>query len=218
MRIRDSEKWLARVFAATSPEALVRNYDKWADTYDSDMSSLGYLNPAVVASLVSRHVKPHGDPMLDAGVGTGILGEVLHAVGYRNLTGIDISEGMLARARLKGFYRELRKGFLGQALEFADASFAAIVSTGVFTTGHATPASLDELLRVTRPGGYLIFTVGNWAYEQGGFKKKQRQLESAQRWQAVDATGPYRPMPQVAPLVAPLADKLTTRCFVYKVN
>jgi predicted TPR repeat methyltransferase len=197
---------------------LVRNYDKWADTYDSDMSSLGYLNPAVAVSLVSRHVKANEEPMLDAGVGTGILGEVLHAVGYRNLTGIDISDGMLARARLKKLYRELRKGILGETLEFADASFATIVSTGVFTTGHATPAAFDELLRITRPNGYLIFTVGNWAYEQGGFKKKQKQLEAARRWQLVEATGPYRPMPQVAPLVAPLADKLTTRCFVYKAN
>jgi predicted TPR repeat methyltransferase len=218
MRIRDGEKWLARVFAATNTEALVRNYDKWAETYDSDMSSLGYLNPAVAASLVSRYVRPGDEPILDAGVGTGILGEVLHAVGYRNLTGIDISEGMLARARVKKLYRELRKAVLGETLEFADASFATIVSTGVFTTGHATPASFDELLRITRPGGHLVFTVGNWAYEQGGFKKKQKQLEAARRWQLLEATGRYRPMPQVAPLVAPLADKLTTRCFVYKVN
>ena len=45
-----------------------------------------------------------------------------------------------------------------------------------------------------------------------------RQLEAARRWHLLEATCRYRPMPQVAPLVAPLADKLTTRCFVYKVN
>src|SRR5215217_8326125 len=70
--------------------------------------------------------------------------------GYRNLVGIDISDGMLARARERGVYADLRDQVLGETLDFADESFVAVVATGVFTAGHAPASAFIELLRVTR--------------------------------------------------------------------
>jgi hypothetical protein len=35
----------------------------------------------------------------------------------------------------------------------------------VFTAGHAQPSSFDELLRVTRSGGLIVFTLATSAYE-----------------------------------------------------
>lgn len=211
MRIRQGEKWLARVFTTTNAEALVRSYDKWAASYDTDMLSLGYLNPAIAASLVGRYVRVQNEPVLDAGAGTGILGEILKAAGYGDLTGIDMSEGMLARASDRGAYRALKLAVLGRPLDFPDGHFAAVVSTGVFTTGHAPPSAFDELLRILRPGGHMIFTVSSWTYERGGFKKKQKELEATGRWRLLEATGPYRPMP-----FSSLGSMLTTRCFAYR--
>jgi SAM-dependent methyltransferase len=60
---------------------------------------------------------------------------------------------MLGRARARGVYRELRRRALGDKLDFADEIFAAVVSFGVFTPGHAPASALDELVRITRPGG-----------------------------------------------------------------
>ncbi len=48
---------------------------------------------------------------------------------------------------------------LGARLDFPDDRFAASTALGVLTPGHAPPTALDEMLRVTRPGGHLIFTV-----------------------------------------------------------
>ena len=57
--------------------------------------------------------------------------------------------------------------------------------------GHAPPGSFDELLRVTRPGGLLIFTLATSAYERGGFKDKLDALEANGQWQLIEATAPF---------------------------
>jgi len=80
-------------------------------------------------------------------------------LGYQALTGIDLSREMLARAEARGVYQELHAMDLGTRLDFADDRFAASTALGVLTPGHGPPTALDEMLRVTRPGGHLIFTV-----------------------------------------------------------
>ena len=58
----------------------------------------------------------------------GIMGEILRAMGYGNIAGFDASEGMLARARAKDIYRDLRPGLLGAPLDYAGDTFAAAVA------------------------------------------------------------------------------------------
>jgi SAM-dependent methyltransferase len=65
------------------------------------------------------------------------------------------------------------------------------VSTGVFAAGHAPPESFEELIRVTRPGGHVIFSVRTDVYEEGGFKDKQEALEGEGRWRLVEASEPF---------------------------
>ena len=82
--------------------------------------------------------------VLDAGAGTGLVGERLCEAGYRDLVGIDLSPGMLAVARGKDVYRELRQTNLGESLAFPDDAFDAVISVGVFTTGHAPAHAFDD--------------------------------------------------------------------------
>jgi predicted TPR repeat methyltransferase len=205
----ETDKWLERVFSASGADELIRTYDQWVANYDADMVSIGYANPAVAAGLVGRHVPAPDSRILDAGVGTGLFGEILAVLGYRDLSGIDMSDGMLAKARERGVYRNLCNGVLGQALAFADDSFDTIVSLGVFVGGHATPAAFDELIRVTRAGGLMIFTVGNAAWSEGGFREKIEALEAERRLVRAAVTEPYRPMPLSA-----AEGTFFTRCFV----
>jgi SAM-dependent methyltransferase len=204
------DKWLERVYSAVGLDALASTYDAWAASYDVDMLAIGYANPSVAAGLVGRHVRDVGGNILDAGAGTGTLGEILAIMGYRSVYGIDVSDGMLARARARNAYRELRKRALGEALDFADGYFAAIVSFGVFTPGHASPAAFDELIRVTRPGGHLIFTVSTAAWRDCGFEQKIGELEKRGRIRLVERTGEYRPMP-----LSHAEATFTTQAFVY---
>ncbi len=98
------------------------------------------------------------------------------SLGYSNLIGVDMSDGMLARAEARKIYTDLRNRVLGEPLDFADGSMAAIVSTGVFTTGHGPAHAWDELTRITRRGGHLIFTVGTVVWQESGFARKFEEL------------------------------------------
>lgn len=188
------QRRLDSVYGAKNTEDLTATYDEWAAAYESDMLSLGYMVPSVAVGLAARHV-PSSSRALDAGVGTGMLGNILRVLGYHDLTGIDISEGMMEIARTKGAYRELRRMTLGEPLDFPDSHFDAILSIGVFTEGHAPPESLDELLRITRPKGRLVFGVREETYTSGGFREKQNQFSENDLWKPLEATEPFPTFP-----------------------
>jgi SAM-dependent methyltransferase len=202
---------LETVYHADSREALAKTYDDWAANYDADMQGIGYIHPAIMAGLVSRYVKSPAAAILDAGVGTGTIGQLLAILGYTNLLGIDMSEGMLAKAAARNIYAGLRKGVLGETLDFKTASIDCIVSTGTFTTGHAPASAFDELTRITKPGGHLIFTVGTIVWEEAGFKTKLDELEKSGLVAKTELTPIYHPMP-----LAKTESGFTTRAHVYQ--
>ncbi len=182
---------LESAFEARDGQEAGELYDSWAEDYERSVASWGYTTPAVAAGLFGRYVRPEDGTVLDAGAGTGITGEILALLGYGDIVGIDVAPKMLELARSKGAYRELRQMELGGRLDFPDDAFGAVVSTGVFAAGHAPPESFDDLIRVTRPGGYMILSVRTDVYEEGGFKEKQEALEREQKWQLVDVSAPF---------------------------
>ena len=199
---------LHRAYHAKSSQENTDVYDDWADEYEQHMKNVGYTHPAIVAAMVTRQVDPTTDPVLDAGAGTGILGEILSALGYPNIVGFDASPGMLKIANLKNNYVELTHQILGQPLTYESDAFALVVSSGVFTQGHAPLEGLDELVRVTRSGGFLVFSVAR-AYLDGPFEQKRQQLEQASLWRFMGVTKRYNS--------APLEDALISQVFAFQV-
>ena len=203
---------LDRVFGAKSAPEVGAAYDEWAKTYDEDMLSVGYVHPAIAAAMIARYVRDLDQPILDAGCGTGTNGQILSTIGYSALSGLDLSKGMLERARERGVYSGLHEGVLGGPLPFPDDIVGAVVSTGVFTLGHAPPSAFDELLRLTRHGGYLVFSVARSVWNEGGFRPKLAGLETEGRCQLVEETPWYHAMPFSG------AERATSaRMFVYRV-
>jgi len=185
---------LGAVYEAKQPEQLAKLYDGWADTYEEEMARAGYRHPTICAALFARHVPRGATPILDAGAGTGLLGEWLQLLGYPHVEALDLSEGMLAKAAAKGVYAAVHRIALGGPLPFADEHFAAVVSAGVFTTGHVGSESLDELIRICRPGGAIVLTVKNTLWEEG-FAVQIGKLESAKIVARREETAPYVSMP-----------------------
>lgn len=186
------ESALDRVYSAQDPAELAEAYAAWSNAYDRETAASGYCLPFMIASWVARYVASDAQPLLDAGCGTGLSGPYLGALGYLDIDGLDFSEEMLALAAARNVYRDLRQAALGDALPWPDGYFAAFFSTGVFTEGHAPASSLDELVRVTRPGGHAIFTVRDTVLDSGGFRRKFAALEQAGRWRAVEESPPFR--------------------------
>ncbi|GAA2827448.1 methyltransferase family protein [Aminobacter aminovorans] len=183
---------LDMVYAAATEPELAAAYAAWANGYDLETAALGYCLPFVIAAWVARHVPKGEGPLLDAGCGTGLSGPYLQALGYHDIEGLDLSEEMLDLARARGSYRALAQAALGGPLPWADGHFAAVFSTGVFTAGHAPASSLDELARITRPGGFVIFTVRDVVLETGGFQDKFAEFATTGRWQAVEESPAFR--------------------------
>lgn len=201
---------LSSVYAARDSREVAELYDRWADDYEESILAWGYLTPAVTSWFIGRFVEDKTSPVLDAGAGTGLMGDVLAALGYSDVTAIDISENMLEHARRKGVYGEVRRMELGRDLDLPTRAFAAVVATGVFAAGHAPPESLDELARVTRPGGAVIFSVRTDVYEQA-FRPKHEGLETEGKWERVGETRPFSHLPLEDP-------ELQLKVFAYRVR
>ena len=196
----DTQKKVQWVYSSRNNQELAERYDQWARDYDRDLDrEFGYVGPERTAEVFARHV-PRGDRVLDAGAGTGLVGAILYRMGYRNLVGIDLSRGMLEEAREKDVYRELRQMVLGERLDFATSSFDAVISVGVLTVGHAPASSLEELARITRPGGCLVFTLRPDVYEGSGFKEKQEALVETD-WELVEVSDELQVLPRGEPEV-----------------
>ncbi len=114
MNSPDRSQWLDKVYSARNNTELAEGYDAWAQDYEQDVLSFGYKIPAIMSGLIGRYLPSGTGRILDAGVGTGILGENLAMMGYKDLIGIDLSAGMLEVARKKGVYRNLLQMILGQ--------------------------------------------------------------------------------------------------------
>lgn len=97
----------SKAFFSDSLEALEKQYQDWASSYDQENATAGFRLPALAPGFFARHVPVTTQPILDAGCGTGLAGDNLHILGYRNLIGIDLSENMLSAAKKLGVYKQL---------------------------------------------------------------------------------------------------------------
>ncbi len=209
----DADPWLDRVYGADTPDQLMEHYDAWADSYERDLLATGYRLPAVAAGLLCRFVADRNAKILDAGCGTGLIGEALAILSYRDLEGLDLNASMLQVAGAKGVYRATHELGLGREIDLPDGHFDAVVSIGVLTLGHAPPEALEGMVRTTRPGGLLIFSVSTPALSEGGYSETLERLTATGAWVPEEATDPFRSMPY-----SKTEGHLTHRVFAYRKN
>lgn len=195
-------------YFAKDQQELVERYDESADVYDEAMSQdVGWSGHIELAAVVGRSVAPCA-AVLDAGAGTGMLGDELAKLGFSSMDANDLSPGMLERARGKGIYKDCRVMELGKPLDYADDSYDAVAACGVFTPNHAPASSLDEMVRITKPQGLIIYTLR--ADEMpADFPPKHDELTDAGAWALVEA---YPPFSSIAS-----EPQIRHQCWVFKV-
>ncbi|MDE2842553.1 MAG: class I SAM-dependent methyltransferase [Chloroflexota bacterium] len=198
MTQNDRVQW---VYSSQNEQELEERYDQWAEEYDADLESdYGWISPQRTSEFLAKYVAADAS-ILDAGAGTGLVGECLHNLGFRNMTAMDLSQGMLEVARRKNIYQGLDQMTMGEELGYSDGQFDASVIVGVFTQGHAPASSIDELVRVVRSGGHIVFSLRTDTYLESGFKDKLESLESAGLWKLVEVSDAYHPLPKGEPEV-----------------
>jgi len=195
----DREKKVQWIYASRDNKELESRYDQWAKDYDSDLEEgFGWLGPQRAVDFFTRHVNKEAS-ILDAGAGTGLVGKLLAEQGYKDIVAMDMSPGMLEEARKKNAYRAFYRMVMGEALDFPSDSFDAVISIGVLTVGHAPASSLDELVRITKPGGHIVFSLRPDVYRDNGFKEKQDMWETEGTWKLAEVSEQFQPMPKGEP-------------------
>ncbi len=171
--------WLKTVYNETSSSKLNKHYKKWANLYDTDMSSWGYAYPVQLNKILTNKLKLKKTiKILDAGCGTGYVAEVLSKLNYKNIIGIDFSEEMLAIAKSKKIYKKLICQSLNEKIELRSNQFELVICTGVLTSGHVGPGALNELIRLLRPKGFFICSIAESVYKKIGFEKEIKNLKN----------------------------------------
>lgn len=147
---RDNSRsvWLARPAMATREVAA--EFDRISEVYDETRDP---LDPSTVGALAESLHLAGVTSVLEVGVGTG---RVAIPLGERGLevTGLDASRGMLARARSKGLVRLLRGSALH--LPLGDGAFDAILFVHVLHVLDDPLAALREATRVGRVGAFAL--------------------------------------------------------------
>lgn len=192
-----------RAYKAETTDDLRRLYADWAKTYDDDHDAVGFFGHKRAAEMLARYVThPEVSPVLDAGAGTGAAGVELAQRGFKLITAVDLSAEMLDQARQKGIYQHVMQADLGLPMDkMPSDNFQAAILVGVFSYGQAPACTLEEIVRVVRPGGVVVLTMRTDFYESDamGIRSKIGQLVRTDAWQLVEVTPPEQYLPKKDP-------------------
>jgi phosphatidylethanolamine/phosphatidyl-N-methylethanolamine N-methyltransferase len=160
-----------------------RAYSRWAPFYDL-IFDLPFHPGRLAAARAASAAAGAGGKILVVGVGTGLELGLLRR--DARVTGIDVSEPMLKVAR----DRVARKRFAhvwdlrvldAAAMDFADAAFDVALAPYVLSVVPEPARVLDEMWRITRPGGSMI-VMNHFAAERGLRARTEALLEGAGAW------------------------------------
>ncbi|KAJ8267176.1 hypothetical protein GJAV_G00139400 [Gymnothorax javanicus] len=143
-------------------ESQIRFYNSWAETYDQDVAILDFKAPILAAECLSNSFEGDREKalVLDVGCGTGLASAELQKLGFQQFVGVDGSEKMLAVAKRKGIYQELKQCILGTtALPFQAGMYDAVIVAGALGSGLLDFTILRELCQVTKPGGCISMST-----------------------------------------------------------
>lgn len=134
---------------------VAKAYARWAPIYDLVFGRVFDAGRrATIAAADSI-----GGRVLDVGVGTGL--SLSNYSATTRLVGVDLSEPMLRKAqeRVRAFDLgnvEMLAVMDAKFLAFSTGTFNAVVAQYVITAVPEPEATLDEFIRVLKPGGELV--------------------------------------------------------------
>lgn len=165
---RDPSNAQARHMAAATsgvnvPERASEDYiralfDSFATGFDDSLGQLEYRAPQIIAHALTSRAPDAALDVLDAGCGTGLCGPLIRA-SCHTLTGIDLSEKMLERARERGCYDELVVAELCAFMRARPITFDAVVSADTLVYFGELREPLQAAYSTLRPNGLLLFTL-----------------------------------------------------------
>ncbi|XP_019638227.1 PREDICTED: Williams-Beuren syndrome chromosomal region 27 protein-like isoform X1 [Branchiostoma belcheri] len=147
----------------STPEMTAEFYDNWSGHYDEEVLKQNKCGgPRVCAEAVEKALAGLNRQevrILDVAAGTGVVGEELQKMGFTNMDAVDGSRGMLDLAERKNIYHRLICDFVGaKPMDIENDTYDAVACCAAFGPAHLKEDCLPELIRVVKPGGYVVIT------------------------------------------------------------
>lgn len=145
-----------------------KTFDAFAATFDANLASLGYRAPQLVADLLRELLPPPARALdiHDLGCGTGLCGPMVRDWAHE-LSGCDLSQGMLAKAERRQVYDGLVHAELVTHLKAHPERWDALICADTLCYFGELEDALRAAARALKPGGHLVFTVEAWKSEDG---------------------------------------------------
>ncbi|XP_045119492.1 methyltransferase-like protein 27 [Portunus trituberculatus] len=145
------------------PKQVMSCYDSWSVSYDKMMVDGTYNGPRMALEEVLNHVPVNLRStcrVLDVAAGTGQLGTMLASTGFRLLDAVEPSLGMLKILREKNVYNTLYDVYMGNDdITIPPDTYDVVVVVGAMGENHLPVTSVDDMVSVTKPGGFVIIVM-----------------------------------------------------------
>lgn len=192
------DKWKRKLAAgARTADGAKQVYEEWAEEYDETLKQWNYEAPRRSAGMIAAAGIDTSSTIFDCGCGTGMTGTELAKLGYTNVRGMDLSQKSITIARSKGVYVDVTQGNVNEPLAYPDQHFHGVTCVGVMSYVENYRNLFDEWIRITKPGGIIVFTqrTDHCVLGYRGFLENLQALEEEGQWRLVTQVKdqPYLP-------------------------
>eukprot|EP00095_Tigriopus_kingsejongensis_P005392 maker-scaffold770_size100439-snap-gene-0.31 protein:Tk05392 transcript:maker-scaffold770_size100439-snap-gene-0.31-mRNA-1 annotation:"hypothetical protein DAPPUDRAFT_302022" len=171
-----------------------QSFEEWSDRSEEDLVMVGqYTGHSKLCKAFLKLNLPRKVEILDVSSHSsspGLVGMELAHHGYINVDGVDHKLNALNQIRRKGrIYRNYILGRVGDlgSIPVNDESYDVILMAGGFAPGKIMPTSFQEILRVLRPGGVIMWTMRDGFAVQSQdfalFDVKVKDLVLERKWE-----------------------------------
>lgn len=155
-------------------EAVAKSYARWAPVYDRTFGAVTNAGRRRATGFANQV----GGSVLEVGVGTGLA--LPFYAPHMQVTGVDFSEDMLAKARQKVREQRLRQVRALQQMDardlaFPDQSFDSVCAMHILSVVPEPERVMAEMARVCRVGGHVLIT-NHFAAEGKGLMARVERL------------------------------------------